>query len=164
MLSWAQAQQTVKLIRGQSVERFTIADELLVSLGANNQHNQRDKPQKTPKKAAAGLASSKSSFDLVDHWQKSVEEVLPPPDAQQESYVCDEEVILIPFVWSSKPRIVSDLLLFTGSRNIKDLWRKETLCKTWYNLGRRLRGRSYTVGEGIYQMCRFSMNFGVVVG
>lgn len=92
MLSWAQAQQTVKLVRGQSFDRFTIATELALKPTYLPHASPKEKICKISKKCAAAMPTSKDSYDPVEHFQKQVDHVAAPPDAQQESYVCDEEV------------------------------------------------------------------------
>ena len=84
MLSWAQAQQTVKLIRGAESERFTISDELDLRFDAGHHPVSKPKSLKKPLPVA--------EFFELDAMQKKVDKVVAPPDAQQEAYVCDEEV------------------------------------------------------------------------
>ncbi|XP_055338375.1 bromodomain-containing protein 1-like [Paramacrobiotus metropolitanus] len=91
MLSWAQAQQTVKLVRGQSFDRFTIATELALKPTHLPHGTPKEKVPRVSKKTSAAMPASKDSFEPVEPFQKQVDHVLAPPDAQQESYVCDEE-------------------------------------------------------------------------
>ncbi|OQV24277.1 Bromodomain and PHD finger-containing protein 3 [Hypsibius exemplaris] len=95
MLSWAQAQQTVKLGPAHAPERFTIAQDINMTSYPSSQHaghsHHHPKAPKSPKKHVTGVPSAKASYSVVKALQKEVDRVEPPPDAQQESYVCDEE-------------------------------------------------------------------------
>ncbi|GAU93426.1 hypothetical protein RvY_05369 [Ramazzottius varieornatus] len=93
MLSWAQAQQTVRLMRGHSTERFTIANELPLKYETSSTAVPREITKSAKKKIATALLSAAGSFEVVEALQKPVENVVAPPDDQQESYVCDEEDI-----------------------------------------------------------------------
>lgn len=129
MLSWAQAQQTVRLMRGHSTERFTIANELPLKYETSSTSVPREITKPAKKKIATALLSAAGSFELVEALQKPVENVVAPPDNQQESYVCDEEVRPSNNATRSCNGALMSLCC-TGHRNAKDHHRKRATGRT----------------------------------